>query len=76
MSSYDPVEKHPLIQHIQYGAKWTQLEMAASGRNDLFRSLLPLDLLHRSGDLWTGSAPMEGKGASKSRSRGQQGCIC
>ena len=46
--------------------------MADLGCDDLFGSLLALILLSRSGDIRTGSAPVEGKGASKSRSRGQQ----
>jgi len=50
--------------------------MAALGRDDLLRGLLCLDLLRYSGDIRTGLAPMEGKGASKSRSRGKQGCVC
>ena len=46
------------------------------GRNDLLSGLLVVDSLLRSGDMRTGFTPMEGKGASKSRSHRKQGRIC
>ena len=53
------------LQRVQNGTNWTELEMAALGCDDLFGSLLVLDLLHYSGNMRAGSPQMEGKGASK-----------
>jgi len=46
--------------------------MAILGLDDILRSLLIPVLLLYSGDIWAGSTPVEGKRASKSRSRRKQ----
>ena len=55
-------------QSLQYGTERSELEMANLGCDNLLRSMLALALLRHSGDLWAGSAPVEGKAASGSRS--------
>lgn len=65
VSSGDPIRRNPLTQHIQYGTKRTELEMATLGCIDLLGSMLGLALLHCPGDIRPGPAPVEGEGASK-----------